>query len=128
MLAGVAAKAVTHQIPNLAILILELNGIGLRPLHDGIPLCAVQTEVTNPVFHVVVVPPFRNGIADVHLLQAVQMEGRAVTAAGVFLIIRGRCLEPCGQLRCRNNGWVEGQEVGAGDVQLPVDMGYPPGQ
>lgn len=51
MLAGVAANAVTQQISNLAILIFELNGIGLRPLHNGIPLCDIQAEITNPVFY-----------------------------------------------------------------------------
>ena len=104
-------------------MIAEFNGVCFCPFHDCIPLCPIQTEITDAVLHEVIVSPLRNGIGDLHFLQMLQREGEIVVSAGKFLAFADGCPEPACYLGGGESSGVEGDKMGSGHVKSAVHPG-----
>ena len=122
MLAGVSAETVANQISDLAIDVVTFQLVGLCPFHNGPHPSLIQRDVPHPVFSVIVMSPLRNGVADLHGLQIIQLKAAAVLFGNNLRILLLRCLEPGDDLFIRECAAVKGDEVRSGKMEFTVDL------
>ena len=66
--------------------------------------------------------PLRNGVADLHGLQIIQLKAAAVLFGNNLRILLLRCLEPGDDLFIRECAAVKGDEVRSGKMEFTVDL------
>ena len=122
VLTGVTAKTVAGQVPNLSVLTLKFQLIGLRAFHSGAALCAIETDVPHTALHVVVMTAFSNIMADFHGREVIQLKAGIVIAGNIDVILPIRRLEPGDDLGVGQRCGIEGDEMRSGEEELTIDL------
>lgn len=120
VLAVVAAEAGADKLADLSVFVGKFHLVGGGALHNGVAPVAVQADAAHQAAAVIVASALRHDGRHLHLLQLTQREHGVVGATGELVLQLLRRQEPGDDLLRRQGAAIEGDEMGADGVKLPM--------
>lgn len=123
VLAVITTEAGAGELTDLTIVICELDLVVFSAFYDGITFVAVKGDVSDFVFHIVIVSALCDPRGDIHFCEIAKTEGGIVTSADDLLVIACRCFESRNGLTIWQCFTVKGYEMRPCHKEFAVHVG-----
>ena len=120
VLAAISAEAIADQIADFTVNVVEFDLVCFRTCNNGLAVNAVEVNVGDLVISIIIVAPLSDFRANLHAAEVVQKETAAFFAGNILLFFKGGGFKPGDNLVVRNDAAVEGNHMGATEIQLTL--------